>query len=80
MEVESSTSIPRYEGQKLVERYKKSTVITNSRFEVLANLNETDSNQRDIERKLHPGSRKILQRNILNHIVSPGPVIYSSNH
>ena len=67
--------------KRLVECSKKSTVITNSRFEVSADLNgTTDSNQRDIEKKLHPGPRKILQRNILNRVASPGPVIYSTNH
>jgi hypothetical protein len=67
--------------KRLVERSRKSSVITNTRFEVLANLNgTTDSNQTDIERKLNLGSRKILQRNMLNHIASPGPVIYSSSH
>jgi hypothetical protein len=53
----------------------------NSRFEVLTNLNgTTNCNQRDIERRLHSGSRKILQRNMLRRIASPGPVIYSTSH
>jgi hypothetical protein len=40
--------------KKLVEFSKKSTVVTNKRFEVLANLNGTaDINQSDTE-KLHP--------------------------
>ena len=56
-------------------------LITNGCCDVLAKLNgTTDSNQRDIKRKLHPGPRKILQRNMLNRIASPGPVIYSSSH
>jgi hypothetical protein len=68
--------------KRLVECSKKSTVITNSRFEVSADLNgtTTDSYQRDIEKKLHPAPRKILQRNILNRVASPGPVIYSTSH
>jgi len=67
--------------KRLVECTKKSTVITNNRFEVLANFDgTTDSNQRNIDKKLRPGSRKILQRNMFNRASSPTPVIYSTSH
>jgi hypothetical protein len=40
---------------------KSTTVTTNNRFEVLANLNgPPDCNPIEMEMKFHPGSRKIL--------------------